>query len=693
VIVFFTVAVLAVYGAAFYKVQIYDAAAASGTDSSLPLKMTTVKQTIYAKRGDILDRNGKVLVTSRPIYNIVLSRDALLLAGDVNESLRSVIRILVDNGCSYTDTFPLTKAAPFEYLLDMTATQQSRLSKYFDYFSALRKEPDMSASDFIIWLREHYNIPYTMGMLDARLVIGVRYELEIRAIVNITPYSFANDVPEDVARQIEELACPGVYVEVSSAREFNTQFAAQLLGYIGKITESQAEKYAELGYPMDAYVGQDGAEAAFETELHGIDGERVVRVDENGAIVAIVSETPAVPGNNVYLTIDIDMQEAAERQMEILIETINSERREAARDEDGNITGTVELATGGAVVVTDVNTGEILALASNPSFDPQLYYDDYGSLLSNSSAPLFNRATQGTYAPGSTFKMVTAYAGLDNGVITRNSLIYDSGFFEKYNTAAGLFYHPRCWYYNITGHGHGYENVIDALADSCNVFFYTVADFLGMRKLNDAAYSFGFGQKTGIELPEKTGVVADEQYKISIGQGSWVAGDTVQGGIGQGLSVYTPLQLANYTAMIAADGVRYRMTLLHSVKSADYSTVLQTHVPEVVEILENKEAVDILQEGMRAVVTYRNGTAYSGFKDYKIQIAAKTGSVQSEGATTDNGCFVAYAPYNNPQIAIAVVVEKGGSGSRTVEVTKRVLDEYFESLSEFSPVGEGELIP
>ncbi|MDR3309852.1 MAG: hypothetical protein LBS90_00690 [Oscillospiraceae bacterium] len=676
-VLLFTAAVLTVYVAALYQLQIYNAELPADA-AAMPLSTSVVTQTLRAKRGDILDRNGKLLITSRPSYDITLARSVLVGAGGYNEVVRDVIHRTLEAGADYADTFPVTGAAPFEFLLNMTATQRKRLDAYIEYFGLYRKlGDDFDASDLVVWMKEHYKIPYTMGIADTRLIIGVRYELEVRLLVPAADYVFAADIPQSLAVELRELAYPGVEVVQNSKREYRTTLAAHILGYTGPMTAAELAVYREFGYPMDAVVGKTGAEAAFEAYLHGVDGKRVVRVAPGGAVVAVLSETPPVPGQNVYLSIDIDTQETAERALDALIAEINLSRPEDAQK-----------ITGGAVTAINIRTGEVIVEASYPTFDPATVIANYAELNADPLSPLYNRAAYGNYNPGSTFKPVTAYAGLSQGVISRYTTVFDSGKFEKY---ADVGFAPRCWIFNQVGYGHGNEDVVTALRDSCNVFFYTVADMVGYRGMITAAREFGFGEKTGVELGESAGVVGTEEFKRSHGLGNWVSADTVYAGIGQGYSYYTPLQLANYVSTIAAGGTRYKASLLREVKSADYTATVAEHTPSVAATVSHPEYIQYLQEGMRLVVT--SGTAKNAFAGFPIKVAAKTGTTQSSTSDIDNGVFICYAPSDNPEIAIAVVVEKGGSGASIVNVAKTVLTKYFEKDLKFSAVGEGTLVP
>lgn len=669
--------VILIYVAKMYQLQIRD----GGTGDDIISTVTTT-EVIPSNRGDILDRNGTLLVSSEDSYYITLSRSALIARDDVNDILLELAYTAAEYGVSYTDTFPVTVGAPFSYIADQTSLQSYALSEYFDYFDI---DPNISASDLIVWLKNHYGIDYTMSISDARIVIGLRYEMEIRVIVGMDEYIFTDNATTDFISVLEERGFPGVNVEISSSRVYHTEYAAHILGYIGKMNSEEYEYYKDLGYPMDAEVGKDGVEKAFEEYLHGTDGlQRVTRSEDTNSVVRREILEEVQSGCNTYLSIDIGIQEATEKALKSEILQINSTRK------------LEDKITGGAAVVEDVNSGEVLALASYPTFDPSTFFEDYNFLLNDETKPLFNRATNGTYSPGSTFKMVTGYAGLSSGYITRSTEIYDGGVFTTY---ADKDFEPTCWIYSSSGGGHGMLNIVGAIQNSCNVFFYTVGDNVGITALSNAAKLFGFGASTGIEIGDSEGVVATREYAEEVLGIGWYAADTVYAAIGQGYNLFTPVQLANYVSAIANGGTVNKLTLLNSVKSADYTETVFRNTPEILSEFSDvgKSYIDILQEGMEAVAT--DGSAYSVFRNYtvdgvEISVACKTGTVQSDTTDINNGVFVCYAPADDPEIAISVVVEKGGSGAEIMSIAKEILDYYFGSRMEYITVAEeGVLIP
>ena len=669
----FVFLLIGVYLATLYKMQIYDAPKTQEAWSSFSAYTQSV--TVPAARGDILDRNGVLLVSSRPQYNITISRERLLKREDKNDIVLNLIKLAMEHGVAYTDTFPMTTGAPFSYLLDMTDTQRDRLSAYFEYFDL---DPDISASDFFVWLREHYGIDYKTSIPDARLIIGVRYEMEIRAIKNLPAYVFAEDVDVNFVSVVKEHSFPCVNVETTSRRVYHTDYAAHILGYIGQMDAEEYKVYKEKGYAYNALIGKAGVERAFEDYLHGQDGKMLVTMDDDGTILSERVTEPAVPGQNVFLTIDIALQEVCENSLAAKIDLINAERTEEDR------------VTGGAVVVTQVKTGKVLAAASYPTFDLATLQRFYNDLAENPSKPLLNRAFMGIYNPGSTFKMVTALAGLRSGAITEGTTVNDTGIFTEY---ADRGFSPVCWIYPLTGGGHGKVNVVSAIRESCNYFFYWLGDKLGIDRIAQTAADFGLGSKTGIELPESAGILATPEYKKEKLGISWYAADNIITAIGQGYNLFTPLQLANYAATIANGGTVYSTTILDAIRSADYSSVVYEQTPSALRQIDGADYLPLIQRGMRQVS--ESGTAKSVFGDSPIPVASKTGTVQVGGSSAElnNGVFVCYAPADDPEIAIALVVEKGTSGATIMHIARDILDFYFTEETTAAVAADNTILP
>ena len=666
--------VLAVYMAALYKLQIFDKD--TDEDVMLATNTTTKTVTLTADRGDILDRNGVVLVSTRAAYNVVPSWETLRDRDDFNDIILQLVHDAVDYDVDYTDTFPITSGAPFSYVSDMTSTQEKNLKSYFEYFDEL--DETISASDLFVWMKDHYGIDYTTSLPDARLIIGVRYELEMRAVSSMNPYIFAEDVGTEFLTLLKIENLSGINIETSAVRVYHTKYAAHLLGYIGLLNPEEYAVFKELGYSYSSTVGKGGVELAFEEYLHGTDGKQVITTSDNGTVIDVTTTDEPSPGENVFLSLDIGLQEVCEDSLAAKINLINADRTEEDR------------VTGGAAVVLDVNTGEVLACCSYPSYDLSNLSSIFSDLQSNTSNPMFNRATQGEYNPGSTFKMITALAGLRTGTIAADTTYTCNGIYTTYEE---LGFAPVCWIYSQSGVGHGTENVITALRDSCNVFFYWLGDTLGADALSDMAYDFGFGAKTGIELPESSGEVATPEFKEEVEDEKWYAADTVITAIGQGYSYFTPIQLANYVSTIANGGTRHSLTILSNIRSADFTSVV--HQPEVEELgtVPGSEYLSIIQQGMKLVAS--NGGTASLFADYQVSVAAKTGTVQtsSESEILNNGVFVCYAPADDPEIAISLVVEKGTSGGTIMEIAEEIMDYYFQSKADISVAEDNTIVP
>lgn len=663
-------ALLALYLVTLYKLQIVEGAAyyESSTNSIVTTK------TVTAARGDILDRYGRVLISNRTCSNIVIDSDELFEQDDPNAIILQLIEIVESCGEEHIDTMPVTMEAPFEYVENMTSLQSYFLQGYLE---GKELDPNTSAVELMAYCRDRYEISPAYDSRQTRLIAGVRYELNGRYEVDTSPYIFAEDVGIETIARLMESGLPGFDVEVDYIREYNTSYAAHILGYVGAMTGDELELYPD--YDMNALVGKDGVEKAFESYLHGTDGTARITKTSNGIVTSTVYTKDPEPGNHVYLTIDIGMQEAAEQALASYIAEENAQREidNAEAEALGNTEDIMQLITGGAVVVIDVDTGEPLAIASYPTYDASRILEDWDELSSDESNPLFNYALNGIYAPGSTFKPVTAIAALNEGVITTATTIYDKVTFDKY---ADEGYAPTCW---IIGKGtHGDQNVTQAIMNSCNYFFYTVGDYLQIDKLNKYTKMFGLSESTGIELVESTGTLTTDEFKMQLYGEPLYLGDTLQAAIGQGFNQFTPLQLAEYCAVLANGGTRYSASILKSVRNYGYSEEIYDREPEVLSTVDAKEEYfKAVQEGMYAVANDPMGTAYLTFWDYPVKVAAKTGTAQMGEGVTNNATFMCYAPYDEPEIAIAVVMNKGGAGSAVAEVARSVLDYYFSFKS------------
>lgn len=680
-----------------YKLQIIEGAAYYEESQNNQAS----NQTVTAARGNILDRYGRVLVSNRECYNLKIS-DTRLFSDEVedpNAVILEMINMVEAAGETYIDDLPITKEPPFEYT-DMTALQRTLLTAYLD---SKGLDEDTTAVELMSYFRTRYDIANSYNAEEMRKIASVRYALNVRYSINTNPYVFVEDASIDLISDLMGVVGNVVEVETSYVREYNTQYAAHILGYVQAMSEEDMEKYRpqdeNSGYDYDTKVGRDGAEYTFEDWLHGTNGTARVTRTASGTITSTVYTEDPVPGNHVYLTIDIQLQEAVERILETGIYELQLKRDEdnAKYTMEGKLDEVREDIQGGAIVVVDVKTGEPLAIASYPTFDLSSIIEDYSDLLEAENNPLFNRALNGAYEPGSTFKPCTAIAGLTENIINTETQIECTGLFTKY---ADQGYAPACWIYTQTDGQltHGYDNVTEAIKDSCNVFFYTVADNLGIRKLMEYAKNFGLGESTGIELSETTGNMANPDNHLNYDVDSWVDGDTVQAGIGQSDSMFTPLQLAEYCAAIANGGTRHSAAILKSVRSYDYSRQLYQKETEVLSTVDSADYNwAAVQRGMYLMandITSSSSTVYYALSNYSyngvsLPVAAKTGTSQLGEDKTNNAIFMCYAPFDDPEIAIAIVVERGQSGANLSKMARNVLDAYF-SLGTLNTTAERE---
>lgn len=667
-------ALIGIYVVSLYKLQIVEGAAYSEASRNSVVSTRVVP----AARGNIMDRYGRVLVSNRTCNNLLINSDELFALDDddtwdkANAAILELVNTVEACGDTYTDELPVTKDSPFTYT-EMTDVQRARLQAFLENAGL---DQDASAVELMSYFRTRYKIDNSYSARQMRIIAGIRYEINIRYIIPTSDYVFAQDVSIELITRLMENNVPAFEVETSYVREYNTTAAAHLLGYIGMMNEKEAEYYGDRGYKFNALVGKDGVEYAFEDYLHGVDGEAKVTRTASGTITSTVYTQEPQPGDNVYLTIDLNLQEAAERALDKSITAMNDERRkqnEEIEQYGGAEEDIQQLIDGGAVVAVKVKTGEPLAIASWPTYNLPTIMEDYDEIVAAENAPLFNRALNGIYAPGSTFKPCTAIAALNEGIISTTSTVTCEGKFRKYEDAG---YAPNCWIYPGQ---HGPLTVTNAIKVSCNYFFYTVGDFLGIDRLSEYALQFGLGTSTGIELPEDTGHMSTQDLKMELEGLPWYNGDTIAAAIGQSYSQFTPLQLAEYCAAVANGGTRHSASLLKAVRSYDYSEKVFQRDEEVLNVVEAPaEYYSAVQEGMYLVANNFEGSAYETFGDYGYcHVAAKTGTAQVGSKKTNTAVFICYAPYEDPEIAVAVVVEKGAAGKAVAGIARDVLDAYF----------------
>lgn len=655
-------AFLLLFAAVLYDAQILH----GGENRAKSISSNAASETVTASRGIITDRNGKVLVSNRLAYTLVFDRSGFDDDAALNAAILRLVQLCEETGTGWNDTLPIGRVGNF-------LRYSNARSETFDKFIEKNDlTSGASGRQLLSELRELYHVDESLSEREARLIVGVRYELHSR-----DSYTFAEDVSTEVLSLITDGRYEGVTIRTASARVYNTALAAHILGTIGPIWQEEWSSsedtgyvgYADKGYSMNELVGKDGVEKAFESYLRGMDGRRLITTDETGKITGELYTREPQPGGTVALTLDIDLQADVEAA---LAETISG-----MIDKDSN-------ERGGAAAVVSVGTGEVLALASYPTYDLSTFNEDYDELVNDQRLPMFNRATQGIYAPGSTFKMVTAVAALESGIITPSSIIQDRGIYTYYKDPQ-----PMCWIYSQTGSTHGRINVSQAITDSCNYFFYEVGRLTGIRTLDSYASQFGLGQSTGIEIGDSSGVLASPEWAESHDQ-EWTDGQTITAAIGQSYNLFTPLQLANYVATLVGGGDHYQAHLLKNVKAYDNSRLLYMYGDKPMNTVEISDStLSAVTRGMHEL-TVSGSVAYA-FENCVVSAGAKTGSAQV-GTDIANGVFVAYAPYEKPEIAVAIVIEKGGSGAALANTAVEIINSWFSRAQDGTAIGENTLL-
>lgn len=677
-----------------------------------------------AARGEILDRYGRPLISNALGFSITFD----YFAWDEetqNETILRLCEIAEEAGLEYHDSLPVSAAAPFSYTFSSLEDEEAKKIKTFfednrERWSVKiqrpktpsqkewRKEQDLktqcvtgvamaanaaspkaivrtleetSAGELMDLLREKYKIDETYNSAQARRIAGVRYEMEQQEFSAANnPYTFASQADVDTVALVKERSSllPGVTITVDNVRQYNTTYASHVLGRVGKIWKEEYDELKDQGYGLNAILGKDGLEKAYESYLRGQDGKRSVETNSAGDVLAEREAEPAQPGDNIVLTLDLDLQAVAEESLARNIQQIrerNQYRRSGGWD-----------AEGGAAVVIEVDTGGILACASYPAYNLETFSADFQTLMDDPLKPMFNRAVSGAYPPGSTFKPVTALAALESGVVTTQTRIRDAGPYMFYASSG---YTPACWIWNDRRGSHGNINISEALKYSCNYYFYEASRLMGIETLNTYAKQLGLGQKTGVEIPgEVAGTLAGPESREARGGDPWMPGETLQAAIGQSEQQFTPIQMANYMATILNGGTHYQPHFLKQAMSYDYGEVVENYQPIVLDQMEiAPETIEAIKEGMRGVVT-DDGTAASIFRNYPIAIGGKTGSAQTTGdrSRSAHGVFISFAPYDDPQIAVFVLVEHGGSGGNVAPIVRDIYDAYFGKQTDPSPL-------
>ncbi len=628
-------------------------------------KRISTNETITAARGNIYDRNGELLITNRNGYNVTISK-ALFQQTDENQTILELLDILSGYKVVHNDSLPISKTAPFT--LDRSNDDKSAaLDKLIQKYDL--PEQDIQADKLLALLAEEYEVDTKYTPQQKRSIIGVRYEMQLRQFSMSNPFILAEDVSIDAVIALSErnVEYPCVTVETAAYRQYvDATIAPHLLGRIGKIWADEYAQLKDQGYKMNDLVGKEGIEKVMESYLRGTDGSRLIERNSAGEVLNVTTISEPVQGNSVVLTLDKQLQITAQNALRNTIQNLQNYK------ETGD-------ADAGAAVVVQVDTGEILASASYPTYNLDTYSTDYNSLLEDEDTPMLNRAFCGTYAPGSTFKMATAIAVLEEGITSPSTKIVDLGIYKKYPD-----YQPKCWRYTDYGATHGSVNVSEALRDSCNYYFYESADQLGIESLNKYCKQLGLGSKTGVELTEYSGTLAGPESR----RGDWYPGDTLQASIGQSDNLFTPIQLATYLATIVNGGTRYKTHLVKSVKQSTTGRDILENTPSVVSELDIQEKnMDAVMKGM--YLTAAEGTAANVFANYPVSIGCKTGTASVPQGTA-NGIFVAFAPFEDPEIAVCVVVEHGAHGNSIAPIAKEIFDQYF-AVGEYSGEQVGSL--
>lgn len=625
----------------------------------------TRESVLKAARGNILDRTGNPIVTNTMGFRLDLYKTKVDTQ-TLNKTILNIIQVLEKNGDTYYDNLPI-KVSPFEF----TTNDENYLK---NWKKNNKIDENASAEDCFYALKQKYEIE-SNDIEETRKIMTMRYQIAQNGYSSTKAVEICGNLSRESAMELSERnnEFAGIDIVTEPIVSYKSgSLASHILGTVHKISADEL-KGKEDTYDMNDMIGKTGIQYVFEDLLKGKNGIRQIDMDIEGTITGEYIEQEAIAGSDVVLTIDSNMQAITEKALADNITKISTGGFASRSDADA-----------GAVVVMNVKTGEILAMASYPDYEPQLFvegisnekYQEY-----QSKAALFNRAISGTYAPGSIFKMVTAIAGLQEGAINTKTTINDTGVYPHAHK-------PVCWYYTEYGRGHGYLNVSDAIKHSCNYFFYEVGNRIGIDKIEKYAKYFGLGKKTDVELPsEATGVVASRSIADSEDR-TWYVGETLSAAIGQSYNNFTPIQMAKYISMLANGGKDIDVTLIKTVIDSDGNQMSKDQIDEYVNrklgIDSNKESEQLnisednlkaILEGMKGVTSESGGTAYSTFAGFNVEVAGKTGTAQVGSKT--NGWFAGFAPYDNPEIAIVVVVENVTHGGYTAEVARDIFAEYF----------------
>lgn len=647
VVIFVVVVIFTVFLVNLFNIQIFE------SEEQKDAAVVSVNVEVAPLRGEIYDCNGYPLVTNKQINTIVFNYLTFPSGSDSegrNKVINSLIKLFNKHKIEWIDELPIVYK---NGKLSFDEDKENEVS-YLKSSAFLHLNYYADVEDCFSALVERYSLQ-NYSVKDARNIASVYYSMRKTGFNSSTPYVFASDVSQDVVSLIKENSDVyiGVDVEIKSEREYTDgTIAPHILGIVGSISQEEYENKKDDGYSKNDIIGKSGIEYAMESFLRGVAGIKNITVDSSGNKTETYIKEP-VQGNAIVLTIDKDLQKVAQDALEKLILEQQITR--------ANVTS-------GAVVVMNTKDNSILASASYPTYDLSTYYENADSLNEDKSKPLWNRALRSTYTPGSTIKPCVAMAGLEEGIITGQSLVKCTGRYTHYED-----YQPGC-----TGR-HGNQNVVNALFNSCNIFFYETSRLLGIEKLNDYFTMFGLGESTGVELTENEGTVDSVELRESKGE-IWTPGLTIQAGIGHGDNQFTPVQLCTYASVIANKGVRYKAHFIKSVMSSDYSETVMSYESQVLSKADFSDSNwSLVHKGMLLVGT----ESYADFSAVPVKVAAKTGTTTIEkvinGQKTDtyNGLIICFAPYEDPEIAVAVVIEGAGSGGSTAPVASAIMEYYF----------------
>jgi len=630
----------------------------------------TRESTLEAARGEILDKTGVSLVSSKMEFSLEMYKSKVDI-DTLNSAILNMVQVLEKYDCSYSDIFPI-KIDPFEFTIS-----DENLSKWKD---SNNLDENISAEEAFYKFKDKYKIQNN-NIQEIRKIIAIRYLITQKGYSSTRALTISEDIPREAVAEFSESSekFAGINIVVEPIREYTSgNLASHILGYAGKISSEEYESRKET-YSQNDIIGKTGIEYVFEEYLKGKNGTKQIDMAVDGTITAEYIAEEAIAGSDIVLTIDANLQRITEQALTANIQKIAS----------GGF-GKVYNANAGACVVMNVNSGEVLAMASYPDYNPAEFVggisnENWAKYKDNQYKPLVNKATQNSYSPGSTFKMVTAIAGLESGVINLNTRINDTGIYTRYRD-----YQPKCWYYTDYHRGHGYLDVSGAIEKSCNYFFYETADKMGIDNLVKFAKYFGLGNKTGIELQSETSgaLASKETWERLHPNEPWGPGIPLQAAIGQSDNEFSPLQMAKYVSMLANGGKKIDVSIVKTIRNSDGSEVSKEEINKFVNKKlgleqDNTENIEMNQihlkavlEGMKSVTSDTEGTAYVRFKDFNISVGGKTGSAEAPNNQV-HAWFVGFAPFENPEIAIVVMVENGGHGNYTAEVVRDIMAEYF----------------